>query len=584
MPNPALFASYRLIFQPARFAIRFILVMLAALLLVGCNLASSASLPVPAPTATAANARLSQMLPFTPVPTLERLVRSNAETQSVAVASTDTADVPNGEATPDSETLSADDTDTDVESSADTNCETAEEADSSRLTQHTVNAKIDYAAHSLQARQTIIYTNRTGTDLSDLVINVEANHWLEAFTLLGLLQHSPSGENFTPQHSLTGKRLYIELDEPLSSDCAITLELAFTIVVPQMRGGVEAFDGYFGVSPRQINIGHWLPAVAARQNEEWITRQAMFIGEQEVVEKADWDVTIEVENAADTLKIAAPGDVETLGNNRWRYQFLNARDFALSLSESFNVTKMPSELGVMVELYSFPDAQVITATGVADGAMHAANLALRSLETYARLFGDYPYKRMVVVQGDFPDGMEFSGLVFVSTNWFTSYTGEPASFLTLITIHEVSHQWWYARVGNDPANSPWLDEALATYSEYVFFEQFYPSLKDWWWDFRVNSHSPTGFVDSKIYEFNSIREYINAVYLRGVRMLHALRTDLGTEAFFDLLRKYADAGDGLIADGDFFWSMMTPEQLERTQNTRSAFLRQPIPQIVSAEE
>jgi aminopeptidase N len=174
-------------------------------------------------------------------------------------------------------------------------------------------------------------------------------------------------------------------------------------------------------------------------------------------------------------------------------------------------------------------------------------------------------------------------LVFVSTNWFTSYTGDPASFLTLITIHEMAHQWWYARVGNDPATNPWLDEAMATYSEYIFFEQFYPSLKDWWWDFRVNSHSPTGYVDSTIYQFTTIREYINAVYLRGVRMLHAIRTDIGTEPFFELLRKYAEAGDGRIADPDLFWSMMTPEQLEATKNTRAAFLRQPIPKLVSGE-
>src|SRR5690606_6507172 len=104
------------------------------------------------------------------------------------------------------------------------------------------------------------------------------------------------------------------------------------------------------------------------------------------------------------------------------------------------------------------------------------------------LFGVYPHERMLVVQGDFPDGMEFSGLVFVSTDWFKSFKGETGSYLTLITIHEVAHQWWYMRVGNDPALSPWLDEALATYSEYLFMEEYYPSLKEWWWQFRVDAY------------------------------------------------------------------------------------------------
>src|SRR5690606_16503225 len=146
----------------------------------------------------------------------------------------------------------------------------------------------------------------------------------------------------------------------------------------------------------------------------------------------------------------------------------------------------------------------------------------RALSTYSDLFGAYPRERFVVIQGDFPDGMEFSDLVFVSGDWFASYAGEPKSYLTLITVHEVAHQWWYSRVGNDQAMMPWLDEALATYSEYIFYEEYYPELKDWWWDFRVNTWIPGDFdrhpVSSTVYDFASIREYVNAVYLRGARM------------------------------------------------------------------
>ncbi|MBC8098899.1 MAG: hypothetical protein H7Y11_05615, partial [Armatimonadetes bacterium] len=199
----------------------------------------------------------------------------------------------------------------------------------------------------------------------------------------------------------------------------------------------------------------------------------------------------------------------------------------------------------------------------------------QSLSMYADLFGTFPYDRFVVVQGDFPDGMEFSGLVFVSTQWFKGYTGDPAGYLMLITVHEIAHQWWYARVGNDPALAPWLDEALATYSEYVFLEQVYPDLTDWWWEFRIESWAPEGFVDSTVYEFTSIRAYINAIYLRGVKLLHALRGDLGTDAFFDWLRRYAAAGAGEVVTPSFFWSLLTPEQLTATAATRALYLRLP---------
>ncbi|MCW5177358.1 gluzincin family metallopeptidase, partial [Burkholderia cenocepacia] len=113
----------------------------------------------------------------------------------------------------------------------------------------------------------------------------------------------------------------------------------------------------------------------------------------------------------------------------------------------------------------------------------------------------------------------------------------------------------------------------ATYSEYIFIEEYFPNLKDWWWEFRVRSHTPQGYVDSTVYEFTSIREYINAVYLRGVMMLHAVRMDIGTEAFFELLRRYADVNSDKIAGATQFWSLMTPEQIKATENTRRAFLR-----------
>jgi aminopeptidase N len=176
--------------------------------------------------------------------------------------------------------------------------------------------------------------------------------------------------------------------------------------------------------------------------------------------------------------------------------------------------------------------------------------------------------------------MEFSALVFVSTNWFYQFRGGYDNYLTVITVHEISHQWWYARVGNDAAHAPWLDEALATYSEYVYYEEYHPTLKDWWWSFRVGWYAPQGFVDSTIYEFVTPRDYINAVYLRGVQMLQNIRNDIGTQAFFRLLEEYARAADGRIGTPRLFWSLLSPEQYAATTNTRGQFLR--LPQILEA--
>jgi aminopeptidase N len=236
------------------------------------------------------------------------------------------------------------------------------------------------------------------------------------------------------------------------------------------------------------------------------------------------------------------------------------------------VLEKQTETGKDVELYSFDDALIQAGTGTLDSATFALNIAILSLETYEHFYGPYPYQRLVVIEGDFPDGMEFSGLVFVGGEYFRRFEG-ATSYLTIITAHEVAHQWWYDQVGNDQAINPWLDEALATYSEYIFIQQNFPSLSDWWWEFRINRFSPEGFVDSTVYEFSSRRAYINAVYLRGVEMLDDLRNILGDDVFFDWLRQYVQTGYGKIMTPERFWSLLTPEQYERTASIRKQYLK-----------
>ncbi len=436
---------------------------------------------------------------------------------------------------------------------------------------YTVEAEIDYASRRIIVNQQIDYINRSSTTLAQLVFSVKPNNWPDIFTLKNVTLSTDERLNY----ELTGQRLTVDLPEPLETDCRVKLRLDFDLIVPPIDiGGPNAYRGYLGYSERQFNLGHWLPVAAPRLNDDWTLREENRIGEQDVLAEADWDVTIEMKNAPDNLLIAAPGAIEEGERGQWHFTLSNARDFSLSLSDQFARTKREADNGTLVELYTFDDALIQADSGVIDSSAFALDAAVSSLGMYADLYGAYPYERLVIVQSDFPDGMEFSGIVFVGGEYFRNFGG-PTSYLMLITIHEIAHQWWYNRVGNDPAVNPWLDEALATYSEYVFIEEFYPALREWWWSFRVDNFSPEGFVDSTVYDFTTRREYINAVYLRGVRMLKDLRDTLGTDAFFNWLRRYADAGAGQIVTPDFFWSLLTPAQFDLTAPIRERYLKQP---------
>ncbi len=514
------------------------------ILLAGCNLNTTAPTPTAIPPANGGNIRVAQVQ-ITPAPTQARVLQA-IPTKTIT-------------STP---TLSPSETPIPYQ------CGEDDETQSARRVSAVVN--VDYGAKTAHVDELITFVNREEIALESIILDIQANQWPEGFTLEGL-----SVNDEVIPHTLEVNRLEIPLTVPLETGCQVAIKLSFRLQPNQIRDGLSAYRGFFGYSPRQLNMSHFLPVVAARVNGAWLIHEPIGIGEQIVYDTVDWDVIVSVENASDTLQLAAPGNMVEIDELRWQVTLPKSRDFAISMSENFVLQQVQTPSGVTIAVYTFPDA-VTNVNGVrVDAGVHTMDETLKSMILFERLFGDYPYERFVVVQGDFPDGMEFTGLVYVGTAWFYYFDGTHYNYLTLITVHEVAHQWWYAKVGNDAALNPWLDEALATYSEYLYIEQYYPNDKNWWWTFRVADFVPQGNVDSTVYEFTTAREYINAVYLRGVQMLQNLREDIGDTAFFELLWEYSHVGDGVIANPATFWTQLTAEQIRLSQQTRNDFLGDP---------
>ncbi|MGB7339793.1 MAG: M1 family metallopeptidase [Phototrophicaceae bacterium] len=518
----------------------FVLISLI-FILTACNLAATTPVPVVIQP-TRAYLNISQPATLVPDATATRLI--NSIPTSTTIAATDTPQP----------TVSA--------------FECGIEASGEHI-QHTVVANIDYTTKTIQVSQKISYRNDESVALAEIVFAVEPNAYEGSFALEQI-----NIDGLEPFHTLNRNRLTVRLPINLNPGCIAQIDLRFSIAVPRIGIGTGSFKGFFGYGERQMNLGHWLPTPTTRINGEWLLHDAQNIGEQNVLEQADWDVTLNV-TGANTMKIASAGALLSNTDNQWHYRMNSARDFTISLSPSWVISEQTTQGGTVIQVYHFGDTiRTVNDTQV-NGAAHALTISVQAFEQYESLFGDYPYERLLVVQGDFPDGMEFSGLVFVSTNWFYSFDGGIQNYLSMITIHEVSHQWWYAQVGNDAAYDPWLDEAFATYSEYIYIEEYYPQFREWWWSFRIAWFNPQGNVDSDVYQFATGRDYINAVYLRGVQLLHNLREDIGTEEFFDLLANYANAANGQVATSELFWSLLTEEQLALTQETRASFLSNP---------
>ena len=402
---------------------------------------------------------------------------------------------------------------------------------------------MDYDAHTVAVTETVLYPNRTGEALGDLVLAVEPNLWPGCFALQSL---TADREMAAP--SLNGQQLAVPFAALLPAEETVELTIKYTLDLPRVAWGNNEIirNLIFGYTDKQMNLLDWYPFIVPyAAGEGWLLHRPGNYGEHLVYDSADFDVIVRFPDPVKAPVVAAPAEGEQIPGG-WRYRLEEARTFALSLSPDFEIMRVTSS-GIIIQSYYFSDD--------AKGGELALQTAAQAVEVYSEAFAPYPHPVLTIVQGDFIPSMEFDGLVFVGHTFYHYANGTPRDYLIVLTAHEVAHQWWFALVGDDQAMEPWLDEALATYSERIFYEAVYPEDVDWWQEIRLTRREPlSGWVDTSIYDLN--RSYTEAVYLRGAKFLGDLRLRIGNEAFFAFLKDYAATFIGRRASTDDFFRIL----------------------------
>jgi len=426
-------------------------------------------------------------------------------------------------------------------------------------THYQMDMTFDYPARRAFVQQSIRYTNNTGLSLDHLVVKVEPVNYPGVFSLKSL-----SWEDGSPTENTTweGAVLRIALPQPLPPGSSTALTIEFDLALPRMIEDQNLRPPIFGYTDRQINIVDWYPFIPPYTDTGWMVHPRGHYGEHLTYEIADYEVNLRLLNAPDNLVVAASG-AQIIAGDWLRYTLPAARNFAFSLSPDYQV--LEATVGnVTVYSYAFPVFRVASAA--------VLQTTVDSLILYQELFGPYPHTTLSAVQADFLDGMEYDGLYFLSRAFYNIYSDSPADYLIAIATHETAHQWWYALIGNNQALEPWLDEALCTYMEHIYYEHYAPEALDWWWRYRINYYEPRGLIDVSIYdkhsEFQSYRDYRDAVYLNGALFLHELRTTTGDEAFFAFLKDYAARYAGRIATRESFLAVLA----EHTDSDLSALI------------
>jgi Peptidase family M1 domain len=90
----------------------------------------------------------------------------------------------------------------------------------------------------------------------------------------------------------------------------------------------------------------------------------------------------------------------------------------------------------------------------------------QSMQKFDEWYGPYPYKQITLVDPE-PDSaigeMEYPTLITGGTSWWA-----PSWYhygLEATVAHEFGHQYWYGMVATNEFEEPWLDEGINSYSE-----------------------------------------------------------------------------------------------------------------------
>jgi hypothetical protein len=360
----------------------------------------------------------------------------------------------------------------------------------------------------------------------------------------------------------------ISLPDALAPGAEVKVSLNYTLILPEIIQGDpnDVRPRIFGYSTRQTNLTNWYPFIVPYvPGTGWVLHDPWYFGEHLVYDAADYIVNLNFTDPASAPIVASSGD-ETKTESGFTYTLEGGRAFVLSASDQFKVQEQDAG-GVKVRSYYYP---LNEAAGLA-----VLQATAQAVQIYSQEFGTYPHSTLAAVQADFNDGMEYSGLYFLSRDFYNLYDSTPKNYLTIVGVHETAHQWWFDRVANDQAIQPWLDEALSTYSEHVFYENAYPDLVDWWWSYRVDYYQPQGMVDISVYDGGGFRPYTNAVYLRGAHFLQDLRTRIGDEAFFGFLQDYGAQYAGRIAVDSNFFEVLRQHSSEDISDLVSQYFGKP---------
>jgi len=389
---------------------------------------------------------------------------------------------------------------------------------------------IDEDLVHVSGKETVHYTNREGAPLDEIQFRLFPNILGGKMEVRDL---AVDGRPVTPTFGLENSLMIVPLKAPLEADKSVVLAMEFAVEVPtdvELNYGVLA--SYDGV----LALAHAYPVIPVYNEEGWNAELPPQSGDVTFNDAAFYLVTVTAPEGVTVVASGLESAPETAG--RQQVQMVAngpARDFFLAASRDYEVVSQ--KVGeVTVNSYA--------PKSLAVGSQSALKAAARALETFSKLYAPYPYIEFdVVITPTLALGIEYPGATAIADQILLGEYGDQTSaYLESTVVHEVGHQWFYNLVGNDQLDEPWLDESLAQFATWQYYEvNFGAGAANGWesalqsrWERVQNAPIPIGQPVAAY----AGREYGAIVYGRGALFFEALKNEMGAGAFDAFMKDY----------------------------------------------
>jgi aminopeptidase N len=260
-------------------------------------------------------------------------------------------------------------------------------------------------------------------------------------------------------------------------------------------------------------------------------------------DKATYDFSITVPEGTTAVAngelVSTSGAAEDRVTYRWRADEPMASYLSTASIGNYDMTRQTGPEGLAIVNFVEQDLPS------ENRALTEASLSLQPemIDFFEDIYGPYPFASFGAIVDD--DSVGYA----LETQTRPVYSGAAAESTV---AHELAHQWVGNSVTPEQWKDIWLNEGFATYSEWLWevsrggatpqqrFDDVYgiPAADEFW-------AVPPGDPGAE-------RLFAEATYQRGAAALQALRTEIGDDEFFDVLRRWTTENeDGNVTTADF---------------------------------